>query len=331
MSRGRKTVEDVCESCTSLMSEIERLKAELESSNTQIRHLEEVSEQLSILLKNTPDFIYIKDVDHRFTSTSDAFARLTSHECWQDLVGKTDFDIFPQEHAEVYFKHERGVIEKGEVLVLHEEPYYDENGLLRWVTSTKVPVKDDAGNIVGLVGISKDITELKNAQNHIREMADIDHLSGLLNRRAFHEKIMPLYDRCMVAGDYAFVLFIDLDNFKSVNDLYGHHVGDYVISEFASILRSSVRSNELVARMGGDEFVIYLDKESSPEAGKVLANRIISKFNQSDLKRYSDLGCSIGVSGARDQSLALVEVISMADKAMYSAKEISGASLFVCT
>jgi len=317
-----------CESCEKLIAEVEFLKVQLESSKNKLLSLEKTSEQLSILLKNTPDFIYIKDSEHRFTSASDAFARLTSHSSWQELVGKNDFDIFPKEHAEVYFEFEKDVIAQGEALVLHDEPYYAEGGELRWVTSTKVPVKDDGGNIVGLVGISKDITELKCAQSHIREMANLDHLSGLLNRRAFNEQVTPLYDRCVEAGDYAFVLFIDLDNFKSINDAYGHDVGDQVIGEFADLLRSVVRSNEYVARVGGDEFLVYLDRESNPSAGELLAKRIVTKFSESDLGRYPVLGCSIGVSGTRDASLTLSELISSADKSMYLAKEMPSPSYF---
>ena len=119
------------------------------------------------LLENTSDFIYIKDAKHRFMSVSETFAKLVGHDRWQDLRGLTDFDVFPRELAEVYYRFEKKVIEAGEELIDHEEPY-QLNGEQRWVLSNKRPIYDDTGKIIGMFGISRDITERKQAEESIR-------------------------------------------------------------------------------------------------------------------------------------------------------------------
>ena len=120
------------------------------------------------LLENTSDFIYIKDAQHRFTAVSQAFAKVAGSENWQDLRGKTDFDVFPRELAEAYYRFEKNVIAAGEELIDHEEPYH-RDGEQRWVLSSKRPIRDKTGKIVGLFGISRDITDRKTAVQTIRD------------------------------------------------------------------------------------------------------------------------------------------------------------------
>ena len=119
------------------------------------------------LMENTSDFIYIKDAKHRFMSVSQTFAELVGYDNWQDLRGQTDFDVFPKEQADIYYQFEKKVIEAGEELIDHEEPY-QLNGEQRWVLSNKRPIYDKTGKIVGMFGISRDITERKQAEESIR-------------------------------------------------------------------------------------------------------------------------------------------------------------------
>lgn len=271
---------------------------------------------LEALLTITDDFIYIKDSDHKFLFTSDAFARLTKHKNWHELVGKDDFDIFPKEHAEVYFKHEQKVIQNGIKLTNHEEPYYDLEGNLRWVTSTKNPVFDDDGNVIGLVGISKDITDLKNQKERISHLATHDDLTGLFNRRAFYELGQMMLDQAIREQKVLVLIYLDLDKFKNVNDQHGHLAGDFVLKSFSEHLKKASRSYDLVARIGGDEFAIALGAEKSISPAKTLVKRISKDL---DASKLCGCTCSIGVaSSARHTSLE--SILQAADEAMYEAK-----------
>lgn len=276
------------------------------------------------LLSVTDDFIYIKDVNHCFIFASDALARLTNHKSGEELVGKNDFDIFPHEHATIYFNAERPVIEEGKSLHRLEEPYYDHHGHLRWVASTKNPVRNANGKVVGLIGIGKDITELKEREQQLEELSIRDELTQLLNRRAlfdFGSKALATAERNQ---NLAAFLFLDLDNFKSVNDRYGHITGDQVLQLVSKRLQALSRESDYLCRVGGDEFVMLLALEEHNTEGLVhLANRILSIFDEPDL--YG-CGCSIGIAHT-SSVYDLDQLMAAADGAMYKAKKDSDSSV----
>lgn len=277
---------------------------------------------LETLLSVTDDFIYIKDINHKFLYTSDAFARLTQHSSGRELVGKDDFDIFPTEHAEVYFEYEKPVLQEGKTLTKHEEPYYGEDGELRWVASTKNPVKDDAGNVIGLVGISKDITNLKKQQEKINYLATHDELTGLFNRRACFDLGEILVKQAVREEEYASLLYLDLDKFKQINDSYGHQAGDSVLIAFAELLKKCTRESDMAARIGGDEFIILMNsKNLDRQKNTALAERIINESKQ--CTELLGCTCSIGIVSVKHKA-ELLDLLNRADQAMYQAKKIDG-------
>lgn len=269
---------------------------------------------LETLLSITDDFVYIKDAQHKFMFASDAFARLTGHEQWRELQGKDDFDIFPKEHAELYFEHEQDVINKGISLAQHEEPYYLPSGELGWVSSTKNPVFDDTGKVIGLIGISKDITQIKRHQELIAHQATHDCLTDVYNRKAFYDFGETMWAKLQRDKTESTLLFMDLNEFKQVNDRLGHQVGDKILCRFASFLKEECRDSDLLARLGGDEFVIYMGGDK--DAALSLARRLISASHKEEL-----LGCAISIGIAHSSNAEnLAELVKHADEAMYKAK-----------
>lgn len=117
-----------------------------------------------ILMDNIPDTIYFKDTESRFTKINKAQARLLGVDNPEDAIGKTDFDYFTKEHASNAYKDEQGLFIQGKPVISKPERIRAADGQFRWVTTTKVPIKNKAGKIVGLVGISRDITRLKQAE-----------------------------------------------------------------------------------------------------------------------------------------------------------------------
>ena len=275
---------------------------------------------LETLLEVTDDFIYIKDLNHKFIYASDAFAKLTQHNSWRELIGKDDFDIFPKDHAQVYYQFEKTVIQEGRKLSKHEEPYYDLQGNLRWVTSTKNPVFDARGNVIGLVGISKDITELKIQQQRIEQLATHDHLTGLLNRRALFELGDMFFQKAQREQQYIAMLFVDLDKFKQVNDQYGHSIGDEVLINFSEHLKKSTRASDLVVRMGGDEFIICMS--GGPDIQEAAINCVERICSVDQCAGDQCCGCSIGIAISAS-NYDLLNLLRVADKAMYEAKSQS--------
>jgi len=114
---------------------------------------------LRTLIDNLPDFIFVKDTESRFVINNVEHLRVLRVSQQSEVVGKTDFDFFPREFAEGYYADEQKIIRSGEALIGREEPVVDQAGNSRWLSTTKVPLRDSSGEIVGLVGMSRDITE----------------------------------------------------------------------------------------------------------------------------------------------------------------------------
>ncbi len=173
-----------------------------------------------------------------------------------------------------------------------------------------------------LVATLRDITERKKLEDSIRHMATHDELTGLANRN-----LLPLQMKSILAlarrkGTRVAVLFIDLDNFKPINDNFGHAVGDLVLKETAQRLISGLRASDLVARVGGDEFVVVLQEIPSKGALKLAAERIIKQISERIvLDGFScQLGASVGISLFPDDADLSDDLIAKADAAMYQVK-----------
>ena len=309
---------------TQLQKKVSLLERKIKELKKRVSLKEDLDRDFIALLENTPDFIYIKDNQHRFTNVSTSFARLTKYKERKKLIGKTNFDIFPLEHAKQYYASEKQVMEKGEPLIDHEEPYYGRKGDLRWVISSKRAVFNENGHIVGLIGISKDITERKEYEKKFRYLASHDLLTGLLNRNFFEELAKEKINHAQRYQSHFVILFVDIDGFKNINDHYGHTVGDEVLIEIGDRLKNLVRKSDHVARLGGDEFVILLDKLKSK--GNILAvvNKILKKINHPiaiEGGGILSIECSVGIARYPKNGETIHKLIDSADKAMYVVKK----------
>ncbi len=171
-----------------LISELAAMRqriAELETLETGRRQTEQAlayeRNLLRTLIDNLPDYIYIKDIESRFVICNIATAHSMGMTKPEDLAGKTDFDFHPPEMAAQYYADEREIIRTGQPLINHEEPALDPTGNVRWYSAIKVPLRDNQGKIIGLVGISRDITERKQAEEKVKKYQD--HLEELVAER----------------------------------------------------------------------------------------------------------------------------------------------------
>jgi len=208
-----------------------------------------------------------------------------------------------------------------------EYRYHKEDGNIIWVYSQFVATYDDANTISGYVGTITDITNKKASEEEIRYLAFYDFLTGLPNRRLLHERLQQALIATNRNQHSGAVLFIDLDNFKTLNDTLGHDNGDFLLQQTALILTGCVRDVDTVARLGGDEFVVVLEglsakKEEAAMQTELVGEKILAALNHNyalaDQQHHST--ASIGITLFGHQITSVEELLKQADLSMYQSK-----------
>jgi len=197
------------------------------------------------------------------------------------------------------------------------------DGVLRQLHTIYMPDIAADGAVLGIYTLSTDVTALHAVQQQLQQMARFDALTGLPNRYLMHEKLLEAIARCRRTAAPLALMFLDLDNFKTINDSLGHGAGDEVLKEFGRRLKASVRETDTVCRLAGDEFLIILENlgsaaESEGIASKILANAGAPCEIQGQPLR---IGTSIGIAYCQGQPLLPDALIDLADQALYLAKQ----------
>jgi len=194
-----------------------------------------------------------------------------------------------------------------------------------WLLITAV--KSDAGQVTHYVGTLADITERKNAESEINNLAFYDPLTGLPNRRLLLDRLRQAIAASGRTGKFAALLFIDLDNFKDLNDSRGHQMGDLLLQQVAGRINACTREGDTTARLGGDEFVLMLENMSSDaseaaEQARVVGEKVLSSMNQSyQLAGFAHHSTpSIGITLFSGHQENTDDLLKRADLAMYQAK-----------
>jgi diguanylate cyclase (GGDEF)-like protein/PAS domain S-box-containing protein len=291
---------------------------------------------LDALLENTPDHIYFKDARSRFLRISTALAQWMGLADATEAIGRSDFDFFGPEHARKAFADEQMLMQTGRPLIAIEEQETWQDGHRTWVSTTKVPLRNRSGKVVGIFGISRDITERKHAEEQVaeqaRELAEqaqtlerlvgLDELTGLYNRRGLTTVGERLLYEARRTGTSLAVLFIDLDGLKEINDRCGHQAGDDLIHAIATIIGSVSGPEDVAARLGGDEFCLLAANGST---GSVLTlvegiEQAVAEYNRDSGAAFA-LSVSIGHVVVDPRSPGSIwELIQNADSLMYERK-----------
>lgn len=293
------------------------------------------------IMNNSEDTIYFKNLDSKFILNSKAHANQFHEKDVTDMVGKDDFDYFPEEFASIALEDERTILQTGRPILGRIEKWNKPDGDVVWFQAYKYPLYDKEGKIIGTWGTSRNITPLKRAEEELqrlnRELQEAnqrleilstrDSLSGLYNHRHFFDSLnvqknIELRQKEHTISSEFSVLLIDIDNFKTVNDTYGHLIGDYVIKTLSEMLTNSTRLIDTCYRIGGDEFAIILintDVKTARKVGdklRVLVENYVFNINDLSLK----ITLSIGVA-ASSESETTKELVTLADSRLYYAKE----------
>ena len=198
-----------------------------------------------------------------------------------------------------------------------------EDGSFRWVLTRGLAVRDESGRAYRMAGSHSDITDRKEIENEVRHRALHDTLTNMPNRSLFMERLQAAVARSQRVGEATFaVLFIDLDRFKIVNDSLGHLVGDELLIAASKRLNTCLRTNDLAARMGGDEFAVFIDSPQTEAVVEGVAQRLQSAISQPFRLHERDLyvTCSIGIVMGTPSYQSATDVLRDADMAMYHAK-----------
>ncbi|HJV26808.1 MAG TPA: EAL domain-containing protein [Aromatoleum sp.] len=291
-------------------------------SLTNLR-LRESQGRMETLINTLPDPVWLKDTNGVYLSCNRAFERLIGSTVGK-IVGGRDDDFFPAELAEFFRAKDREAIEAGEPRRNEELVPAADGGPGIVLETVKAPLPGVDGTPAGVLGIARDITERRRAEDRIRYLAHHDGLTGLPNRSSLYERMEQGIAMAQRSGKPMAVMLIDLDGFKSINDTLGHHVGDELLIEVAQRLAGSVRHSDIVARLGGDEFVVVLSTMEMLSDAAEVAGKIVDQLAAPYPIGGHDLRTSpsIGICLYPDDAVEINELIKNADIAMYRAKAV---------
>lgn len=268
----------------------------------------------------------VTDADQVVLRVNEAFASITGYSA-ADIVGKTPRVLRSGRHDDAFYASMWESIRatggwQGEIWNRRK----DGEVFPEWISITSV--KDAAGEVTHYVATFVDITERKAAESEIEYLAFYDQLTRLPNRRLLLDRLQQALAASARSGTEGALLFIDLDNFKDLNDTLGHEKGDLLLKQVAERLSACVREGDTVARLGGDEFVMMIEGLSSiPEEAaaqsKLIGEKILRALNQPYplANREHHSTPSIGVTLFSDQKDNIDELLKRADLAMYKAKQ----------
>jgi len=286
------------------------------------------------LTELSSDWYWEMDADFRFTrieygANGPSDGLMPSEE----LIGRRrwELDLVPVQPAS--WAEHRAVLQA-------RQPYRDllmrsrgRDGSVHYVASSGDPVFDAQGTFAGYRGVSKDVTDQVRAKESIERLARIDALTQLANRHAFDEQARAELAQAHAQGRRCALLFIDLDNFRLLNNGYGHRAGDEVLRTVAARLQREIPEPRLLGRRGGDELVALVGDVAAPESTIELARRLIGAVSAPMRVLGLDLVVtpSIGISFFPQDGLDLEALVNAADAAMYDAKESGRATYALYT
>lgn len=261
--------------------------------------------------------------DGRIISANPALAAMYGYESPKQLIAEisnvaTQLFVNPNQMQEISRLLEKnGVAHNVEVEICRKD------GTKAWFLINLRAVRGPDGKVVRREGTVQDITERKTAEEQVQFLAYYDALTGLPNRTLFQDRLAKALASARRRREKVALLFLDLDNFKTINDSLGHSVGDLLLKEVAERLKQGSRDQDTVARLGGDEFVVVLTAAKDIADVTVAADRFLQAMTVEFIVQdhLLNVACSIGISVFPDHGTDRETLIKNADAAMYSAKE----------
>lgn len=317
-----------------LLWKMARLRRELDALRVSEALFRRLTEDVS-------DVIWRADRNLRITYINPTDEKLRGFRA-DEVIGHHVFEMFTDEGIATVtniIKQRQQTEADGTITgpVTFEIQHRCKDGRLLWAEVLSKPERDQNGRITGYHGISRETTERKRMQDQIQQLAFYDPLTGLPNRRLLEDRLKQSLAASKRSGIFGALLFLDLDNFKPLNDLHGHEAGDLLLIEVAKRLKAGVREADTVARFGGDEFIVIireLDRDAALSRQQIagIAEKIRSRLaepyrlsvNQGDMigqELEHRCSASIGIHLFIGNGIDPDEILKQADLAMYQAKD----------
>jgi diguanylate cyclase (GGDEF)-like protein/PAS domain S-box-containing protein len=290
----------------------------LRISENRYKNLYEKFQQEQVLLvsliNSIPDLIFYKDPNGVYLGCNKAFEEFSGRR-EQELVGRTDMEIFPEKMAVLFRKMDLEMMTSGASHRNEEVGHYPD-GREVFLDTLKTPYYDQYGNLIGLIGISRDITEGKKSREKILFLSSHDTLTGTYNRNYFEEAMKG----AAVSERYRSLIVCDVDGLKIINDTLGHNKGDCLLRTVAEILKDYFQDGGLVARIGGDEFAVLLPHNSSVLLENDCRNirKQVELYNKTNETMPISLSMGYAISGHRPVNMHAL--FQKADNNMYREK-----------
>ncbi|MGE4471239.1 MAG: EAL domain-containing protein [Sulfuricurvum sp.] len=289
---------------------------------SQQEQLERQSTFLRTLLDNIPDLIFSKDLEGNYLACNKTFERFFG-AAESQIVGKSDFDFVDPKLAQFFRENDKAAIDSGRPRNNEEYLVFADNEYEGIFESTKVAMKDNQGNVIGLLGISRDITERKENEKRLETLANYDPLTGLANRSLLQSHLKNAIDKAKRDKTRLALLIFDLDRFKDINDSYGHGAGDELLLMVAERFSLRLREGDLIGRLGGDEFAAVIEDITRPEDAGRLAEEMVAALEsgyQLSGGESIHVGASVGIVLFPEHGEDAAVLLQHADAALYKAK-----------
>jgi len=288
---------------------------------------------LQAIILNEPECIKIVDAKGHLVQMNPAGLAMIEADSLAQVQGKPILDLIVPEHQSAFANLHQRVMAGASAVLAFE--ICGLKGGRRWLETHAVPMQEQGQTV--MLAVTRDITERKLAEAQIHHLAFYDPLTNLPNRRLLNDRLKQTLAATKRTGACGALMFLDLDNFKPLNDVHGHAVGDLLLVEVVKRLSACVRQVDTVARFGGDEFVVMLseldpDKTTSTAQTHTVAEKIhaslsapyvlrLHQHGQPDTQIEHICSASIGVVVFEGPDVSQDDVLKWADTAMYLAKE----------
>ncbi len=299
------------------------ISTDITESLQQRSALQESEARFQAVFESAAIGMALVDLEGRFMQANHALCQLLGYD-HEELIGKSFESITHQEDLPQDLAMKDELISGTRDFFQSEKRYFHKRGRAIWVQINVAVLRDDRQKPLYFIAQIQNITAQKDLIDKLDVEANRDHLTGLNNRRAFMEKAETELKRSRRYGHSLTVFMIDIDHFKQINDSHGHNAGDRLLQALGKLMRDVMRSQDIVGRIGGEEFAILLPETSINMAAEV-AERLRATVSCYELVLEEGLPLSftisVGVVALPDADINLDMLLSQADKAMYQAKE----------
>jgi len=322
------------EICTGTIDETAFLRRRVNELESEAAALRKNEEKYRLIVDHCGDCLWIMDLATlRFTYISPAVAQIYGATV-EETMAQSVSDVLPPESLAVVLKvleeelalEATGKADPKRLRTIEVEEYRKDRSRV-WIENVLSFLRDEHQRPVAIVGVSREFTERRRLEEELRNLAVTDPLTGVYNRRHFLEELQREISRNNRNACPFSLIMLDIDHFKEVNDRFGHEAGDRVLKELTEMIRKRIRTSDLLARWGGEEFMILMVDTNLPPAA-TLAEDLLQQLLSRTFAGIGRVTASFGVAASRTGE-GVDELLTRVDNLLYQAKR-GGRSCLAC-